>query len=258
MTPDTSPDTSPHSSPGSSPAPDQHVTVDVGDGAMPAQLFLPATGPGPGIVLFQEIFGVTAYIRSRARDLADLGYAVLVPESYWRQGSPVLGEGMAGVPDGIAALGRLDWDQTVGEGVAAVRALRARPEVGGPVAVMGFCLGGGLAWCTAAALGRDGEQPDALVAYYGSQVPDQVGLAGQITCPQLQHWGDADQFIPAEGVAAVESAVAAGPGDATFCRHEGAGHAFDNPSPSFHHATASREAWATTSAWLLERLPVAR
>jgi carboxymethylenebutenolidase len=240
----------------SSATPDQVVTVDVGDEAMPAQLFLPAAGSGPGVVLFQEIFGVTPYIRSRARDLADLGYAVLVPESYWRQGSPVLAEGMEGVPGGVAASGRLDWDQAVGDAAAAVRALRARPEVVGPIALMGFCFGGGLAWCTTAALARTGEGPDALVAYYGSQIPGNVDLADDITCPQLQHWGNADQFIPADGIAAVEAAVSSGPGAATFCRYDGAGHAFDNPSPSFHDGAASREAWATTSSWLLERVPV--
>jgi carboxymethylenebutenolidase len=240
----------------SSTSPDHTVTVEVEDGAMPAQLFLPAAGSGPGLVLFQEIFGVTAYIQSRARDLADLGYAVLVPESYWRQGSPVLTEGMEGAPDGIAASGRLDWDQSVNDAAAAVGALRARPEVVGPVALMGLCFGGGLAWCTPAALARTGEGPDALVAYYGSQIPGNVDLADDITCPQLQHWGNADQFIPAEGIAAVEAAVTSGPGDATFCRYDGAGHAFDNPSPSFHDEAASLEAWATTSSWLLERVPV--
>jgi carboxymethylenebutenolidase len=240
------------------PSPDQRLTVEVEDGAMPAQLFLPAAGSGPGVVLLQEVFGVTPYIQSRARDLADLGYAVLAPESYWRLGSPVLPEGMEGLPDGVAAAGQLDWDRAVGDAAGAVRFLRDRPEVTGPVALVGFCFGGGLAWCTSAALCRDGEPPDALVAYYGSQVPDNVGLAPDITCPQLQHWGNADQFIPAEGIAAVEAAVTSGPGDVTFCRYDGAGHAFDNPSPAFHDAAASREAWATTSAWLLERLPVQR
>jgi carboxymethylenebutenolidase len=240
----------------SAPAPDQHLSVAVEDGAVPAQLFLPSSGSGPGVVLFQEIFGVTAYIQSRARDLADLGYAVLVPESYWRQGSPVLGEGADGMTDAMAALGRLEWERTVSDAVACTRALRDRPEVVGPVALMGFCFGGGLAWCATAALTEAGAGPAALVAYYGSQIPDNLGLTDRVTCPQLHHWGNADQFIPADGIAAVEAAVTSGPGDATFCRYDGAGHAFDNPSPAFHHAGASQEAWATTTSWLLERLPV--
>lgn len=240
----------------SAPAPDQQVTVDVEDGTVPAQLFVPASGSGPGIVLFQEIFGVTAYIRSRARDLADLGYAVLVPESYWRQGSPVLGEGADGLPDAMAAVARLDWERAVSDAVACARSMGGRPEVSGPVALFGFCFGGGLAWCTTAALTEAGQGPAALVAYYGSQIPDNLALAERVTCPQLQHWGEVDQFIPAEGVSAVEAAVTAGPGDATFCRYPGAGHAFDNPSPAFHHEAASRQAWATTTSWLLEHLPV--
>ena len=53
--------------------------VAVLDGEVPADLYLPESGSGPGVVLFQEIFGVTDYIRSRARDLADLGYVVARP-----------------------------------------------------------------------------------------------------------------------------------------------------------------------------------
>ena len=240
----------------SAPSPDRQITVDVEDGAVPAQLFLPASGSGPGLVLFQEIFGVTTYIQSRARDLADLGYVVLVQESYWRLGSPVLREGMDGLPDATAAMGRLDWGHALSDAVACTRALATRPEVAGPVALTGFCFGGGLAWCATAALTEAGEAPAALVAYYGSQVPDNIGLADRVTCPQLQHWGEADQFIPADGIAAVEAAVTSGPGDVTFCRYDGAGHAFDNPAPAFHHEAASRQAWATTSSWLLQRLPV--
>ena len=80
-------------------------------------------------------------------------------------------------------------------------------------------------------------------------------LADLVRVPQLHHWGTADQFIPVERVAAVEAATAGG--QTTFVRHEGAGHAFDNPTPVFHHAQASADAWARTSAWLAEHLPLA-
>ena len=64
--------------------------VPVADGELPADLYLPEAGTGPGVVLFQEIFGVTDYIRGRAQDLADLGYVVLVPHVYWRVGDEVV------------------------------------------------------------------------------------------------------------------------------------------------------------------------
>lgn len=181
---------------------------------------------------------------------------VLVPESYWRLGSPVIGEDADHLEEAMAASGRLDWEQTVADTEAATRALRERPEVGGrPVGLVGFCFGGGLAWATTAALTRSGEPPAALVAYYGSQIPSLLELADLVRVPQLHHWGTADQFIPVERVAAVEAATAGG--QTTFVRHEGAGHAFDNPTPVFHHAQASADAWARTSAWLAEHLPLA-
>lgn len=236
-------------------SPDRRLTVEVEDGALPCQLFLPAAGAGPGILLLQEIFGVTAYLQSRARDLAGLGYCVLVPESYWRLGSPVIAEGADGLPEAMAATGRLDWDQTVGDAVAATRALRSRPEVVGPTGLMGFCFGGGLAWATAARLSAEGDGPDALVAYYGSQIPGLLKLAELITCPQLQHWGDADQYISADEVAAVEATATSGQHDVTFLRYQDAGHAFDNPAPVFHNEAASAQAWAETTTWLTQHLP---
>lgn len=229
-------------------APDQQPSVAVEDGSVPTQLFLPPGGSGPGLVLCQEIFGVTDYIRRRARALADLGHVVLVPESYWRLGSPVISEGMERIEEAMGASSRLDWERTVADTVAVTRALRERPEVSGGTGIMGFCFGGGLAWATAAALTEAGEPPSVLVAYYGSQIPTLLDLADSLRVPQLHHWGTADQFIPAEGVAEVERATA---GSATvFVHHEGAGHAFDNPSPAFHHAQASADAWAETTAWL--------
>jgi carboxymethylenebutenolidase len=159
---------------------------------------------------------------------------------------------MDGLEEAMDASSRLDWETTVADTVAVTRALRERPEVRGGTGIMGFCFGGGLAWATAAALTDAGDPPAVLVAYYGSQIPSLLDLADRVRVPQLHHWGTADQFIPAQGVAAVEAATA-GP-ETTFVRHEGAGHAFDNPSPAFHHPQASQDAWASTTAWLAEHL----
>ncbi len=231
------------------------LSVDVEGGTMPARLVLPPAGRGPGIVLLQEVFGVTGYVRSRAGDLAAQGYAVLVPEVYWRQGSPVLGEGMAGLGEAVAAAGRVEWPEAVADVAAALEVLRARPEVQGGVALVGFCFGGGLAFSAAAATCRAGQGPDALVSYYGSAIPQHLDEAGEICCPSLHHWGESDAFFPPEVVDQVQEAVTGGPAGTTFVRHPGAGHAFDNPSPDFHHAEASRDAWGTTTAWLREHLP---
>jgi carboxymethylenebutenolidase len=220
---------------------------------MPADLHLPAAGHGPGIVLFQEIFGVTAYVTARAEDLARLGYVVLVPHVYWRQGDPRI-DGDDALPRAMEAAGKLDWAEAVADGAAAVAALRDRPEVDGPTGVFGFCFGGGLAFAVAARPGAGG--PDFLVSYYGSALPNLLDLAPDVRGPSLHHFGLADAYLPADVVERIEAAVTAG-GTATVLTYEGAGHAFDNPTPMFHHEDASRRAWAATESWLAETVPTA-
>jgi carboxymethylenebutenolidase len=222
---------------------------------MPADLHLPASGRGPGIVLFQEIFGVTAYVTARARDLAGLGYVVLVPHVYWRQGDPLIPDGEDALPRAMAAVGKVAWPEAVGDGVAALAALRERPELAGPTGVVGFCFGGGLAFAVAAVTGAAGAGPDALVSYYGSALPHLLDVATQVRCSSLHHFGLADAYIPVEVQRRIEDTVTAGDTDTTFLTYAGAGHAFDNPAPAFHHQDASRQAWAATVAWLAEKLP---
>src|SRR5690348_11337083 len=120
------------------------LSIEVEGGQMSADLLLPPSGRGPGIVVYQEIFGVTDYIRGRAEALAALGYVVLVPHFYWRLGDPVVGEGGDGLPQALKLVGRYDWSAGVADGTAALAALRSRKEVEGPVGLLGFCFGGGL------------------------------------------------------------------------------------------------------------------
>ena len=232
------------------------LSVPVEGGQLPADLHLPSGGRGPGIVLFQEIFGVTRYVTDRARDLARLGYVVLVPHVYWRQGDPTIEDGEAALPRAMAEIGRLDWSDAVADGVAALAAARARPEVTGPVGLLGFCFGGGLAFAVAAAAGAAGAAPDALVSYYGSALPNLLDIAPRVRCPSLHHFGLDDTFIPSDVVRRIEQAVTADGTDTTFLTYPGAGHAFDNPSPAFRHDDASAKAWVATEAWLAEKLPV--
>ncbi|WP_454778410.1 dienelactone hydrolase family protein [Georgenia muralis] len=226
------------------------VTIPTGDGDMPAHLWLPPSGTGPGLVVLQEIFGVSDYIRSRSADLAALGYVVLAPEIYWRLDEAGLDEsGDDFLERAMGLVARVDWPRAVADAVAALGALRGRAEVTAGTGVLGFCFGGGLAFEVAAHA-----DPDALVAYYGSALPQLLDLAPAVRAPSLHHFGTEDAYIPMETVERIREAVA-GP-EVEFRLHEGAGHAFDNPHPMFHHAAASAEAWAQTTDFLARRLPV--
>lgn len=230
--------------------------IETPDGPMPAWLWLPAepADEAPGLVVLQEIFGLSDYIEQRCTDLAALGYAVLAPQIYWRLGERAVDESADDyLQQGMALTGRLDWAAAVRDGAAAVEEMRLLPRVG-DVGIVGFCFGGGLGFAVAAEL----EQPPAvLVSYYGSALPKLTGLADRVDVPSLHHFGTADAFIPAEQVAAVRDAVTAGGTrpQVEFELHEGAGHAFDNPNPMFHHAEASARAWEQTVAFLDRTLP---
>src|SRR3981081_4191574 len=97
------------------PSDNTEVVTTHDGGRMPAFVARPPSGRGPGVVLLQEIFGVTEYLKDRARDLAGLGYTVLVPQLYWRLAADV--ELPEDTPEGLQqAFGyaqRLDEAQAV-------------------------------------------------------------------------------------------------------------------------------------------------
>lgn len=159
--------------------------ITIAQGELAAHVALPASGSGPGMLLLHEIFGVNVYVRDSAQRLAELGYVVLAPDLYWRtQPGLELDHDDAGLEAGMAAAQKLDIGVAVGDAVAALDVLRSMPEVRDRRAgVIGFCLGGTLAYGVAA----DGD-PDVAVVYYGSGVPDALDAAARITCPTIMHW----------------------------------------------------------------------
>jgi carboxymethylenebutenolidase len=229
--------------------------VATADGPMPAHLWWPQEAghtARAGLVVLQEIFGVSDYIRSRCADLAALGYAVLAPEIYWRLGAPAIDESDPGFLDrALGLVGQVDWPAAVADSVAAADHLRALPGIE-RVGVVGFCFGGGLAFDVAAR-----SDPAVLVSYYGSALPGLTQLAPEVACPSLHHFGTADSYIVMEEVERIREAVTAGGtrDQVELHLHEGAGHAFDNPHPAFHHAKASEEAWEQTTRFLQRHLP---
>jgi carboxymethylenebutenolidase len=227
----------------------ERIEIPTPDGRMPAHLWQPASGSGPGILLLQEIFGVSDYIISRAQDLAGLGYVVLAPEIYWRIGASRVENGPDAMGQAFALAQQVDWDAAVSDSAVALEELGHLPGVEGGNGVVGFCFGGALAFNVAAVTA-----PDALVSYYGSSLPDMLHLATDVTAPSLYHFGLADSYIEPEKVELIRKALTGRP-DVTFETYEGADHAFDNPDFHLHHAQASALAWERTAAFLDRHLP---
>lgn len=227
-------------------------SIPLGDaGAMNVDVWTPAGGRGPAVLLIQEIFGVGPYIRSVAARLAEAGYLVGAPDVFWRFHPGWVADA---TPEGTQAsmgeVANLDVHQAVEDCGAALDHLAGLDTVDGRPAVLGFCLGGTLAFGVAARF-----EPSACVSYYGSGIPALLDELAAVTCPTLFHFGSADAYIPGESIEALADATASH-------RHmtlnvEIAGHAFDNPAPMFHDEAAARAAWSKTIAFLSQHLPVA-
>jgi carboxymethylenebutenolidase len=215
------------------------LEIDTGTGLMPVHEWGSTGDDTPGLLLLQEIFGVSDYIKQRASDLAALGYYVIAPELYWRLDENEVEE----LKQAMEIAGRLDWGQAVTDAVAALDHLRERGKRTG---VVGFCFGGGLAFNVAAV-----SSPDVIVSYYGSALPRLLNLATKVSATSLHHFGNADTYLDAD-------AVIPALGDAEIHRYDGAGHAFDNPMPVFHHAEASELAWRRTTDFLTRNLPTSQ
>ncbi|MEO8114484.1 MAG: dienelactone hydrolase family protein [Phenylobacterium sp.] len=145
-----------------------------------------------GLVLVQEIFGVTDHIRELADGFAEDGYEVLAPAFYDR-----LEPGFEAdyrpdsIAKGVQYSQATPWDQVAGDLQAAIDALQ------GPVFVTGFCWGGTAAWL--AACRCDGVA--AASCFYGrriSELMDEVPKA-----PTILHFGKTDASIPPERIAEI-------------------------------------------------------
>lgn len=227
-------------------------TVPLSDGRhMGALLRRPAAGSGPGLVLVQEIFGVSEYLAFSAERLARLGYIVLAPDLYWRvQAGADISDNDLDTAMDMAA--QLDAQAAIGDLVAALDHLRGLDGVDGGTGILGFCLGGALAYHVASVA-----DPDTCVSYYGSAIPDALDAMDGITCPTLFHFGERDPYTPADAVDRVEAA-ATGRGNVQFERYPTGGHAFDNAwSERFHQPRNAVTAWGITAQFLQRTLPSA-
>jgi carboxymethylenebutenolidase len=224
-------------------------------GTFDAHLTIPDAGGGPGVLLLQEIFGVSEFLLSKARDLADLGYVVLCPDVFWRvERNVALPHDETALQTAFGYMTRysteVDDDTKAADLGAALDHLRGLPEVRGrKVAAMGYCLGGHLAFVIGCRF-----EPDAVVSYYGSGIADRLSEASTLTCPTIFHFGGSDPFIPADQVDAIRASIGDRDNVAIYVE-PAAGHAFENfLAPQFHDKDAAARAWPRTVDFLKETL----
>lgn len=169
------------------------MRIDASDhsGGFDAYVAEPEGNPRGAIVVIQEIFGVNPGIRKKCDDWAAQGYLALAPDLFWRlepgiELDPDIPEEMQ---EAFGWMNKFDQQQGVADIEATIKAARAKLG-GGKVGVVGYCLGGRLAFMAATRT-----DSDASVGYYGVGIDNLLGEKHAIARPVLLHVAGADHFV---------------------------------------------------------------
>jgi carboxymethylenebutenolidase len=173
------------------------IRMKMSDGAQIAVYHVEPLGDRKGgLVLIQEIFGVTDHIRELCDEYAADGYEVLSPSLFDRE-HPGFEADYSG-PDferAVELARKLHpFEQSVADAMTCVDALKEK----GPVFMTGYCYGGSVSWRCA----QLSDDLAAVSSYYGSHVPTQFADTAP-KCATIAHFGRYDQGIPMEGVEAL-------------------------------------------------------
>lgn len=206
--------------------------------AFEALLNIPFRTPAPGIVMIPEMYGLTQPLKETAARFSEQGFVVALVDIFWRLGtSIVLGYDKAGSDQARVYHNAFDYDLGSKDVQSAVTQLRSRAECNGRVGVVGYCLGGTVAYLAAART-----DADASAGYYGTRIQNFLGDAANIKHPLMLHFGERDHTTPPEILRQIMPAIEDN-GLVTTHVHPEAGHAFANHRrPDRYHAAATERA----------------
>jgi carboxymethylenebutenolidase len=210
--------------------------------------------PKGAVVVVQEAFGINDHIKDVAQRFAAEGYRAVAPHLFHREGDSTVSY------EDMETAMRLVRGLTL-EGItedlnAAHAHLHEDGFEDGRIAVVGFCMGGAVAFIEA-----HDRTLGAAVTFYGGGIaegrfgaPALLDLAPELKTPWLGCYGDQDHGIPVEQVEQLREAAAKAPVDTEIVRYPDAGHGFHCDARSAYHEPSARDAWSRTLAWLDEHL----
>ncbi|WP_454634037.1 dienelactone hydrolase family protein [Bradyrhizobium cenepequi] len=220
----------------------QDITLTASDGfKLGGYRADPAGAPKGAIVVIQEIFGVNHHIRSVCDRLAQEGYVAIAPSIFDRS-EPNFQSGYS--PDEIAIARKFvanpDWAAMLRDTQAAIDAVKD----GGPVGIIGFCLGGSIAYVAATKL----TDLKAAVGYYGGAIVRFADDKPKV--PTQLHFGEKDSGIP---LTDVETIKAKRP-EVEVHIYPGAQHGFHCDERASYDKTSADIAWPRSLAFFAKNL----
>lgn len=224
--------------------PSNIVVASEGERKLRAYVAAPSAKKAPAVVIAQEIFGVNSALKKTADYLAENGFLAIVPDLFWRiEEGTDLGYSDQDRQKAMALMGKFDIQQGVRDLGETLKVARAMEGCNGKAAVVGFCLGGTLAYLAATR-----NTPDLSVAYYGTAIHKHLEEASKVAHPMLLHFGASDNFVPKEAVDEITGKL---PRNATVHVYPGVGHAFCNVDrPGIYNAEQAQLANRRTVEFL--------
>lgn len=212
------------------------ISIKGPDGSFSVYLAAPATGRGPGVIIIQEIFGVNSVVRAICDGHAAVGRFALAPDLFWRLEPRVqlTDKTDAEWKRAIDLMTRFDADKGVTDIQAAITHLRGQPGCSGKVGAVGYCLGGLLAYLTAART-----DSDASVGYYGVNIQNKLGEAKKIKNPLMLHVAGKDEYTPPDAQKKIVEGLRNNP-QVTIHFYPEMDHAFARPGGA-HYDKANAE-----------------
>ena len=223
---------------------------------MPAYVAEPAGTPRAGVIVIQEIFGVSQPMKNVADLLAGEGYLAIVPAVYHRVDPHFTAEvDEAGMKAGIDARDRTTIPDITADLEAAETYLSGRLSGDAKVGVWGFCFGGTIAYYAATL-----PFVDAAVSFYGGaiagksmpEVPAIIDYTPAIRVPIMLAFGADDHGIPPEDVEKIRAELEEEGKDFDLKSYEGAGHGFFRAGPQ--SSAQAAEVWTAVKAFLARNL----
>ena len=159
-----------------------------------------------GLVIIQEIFGVSPFLKEMANRYAAHGFAVLVPDLFWRQSEPLTelpDQSEAATQKAFELYKTFDAEKALDDIAASLRWLRENENTSGKTGVLGYCLGGLLSFMSGCQL-----DIDAAIGYYGVGIEKNLLNKNMIRKPIMLHFAENDGFVPKETIKELEEAFA--------------------------------------------------
>ena len=226
-------------------------------------------GPFPAVIVYMDVFGLREGLYDVARRVATVGYYVMVPDFYYRNGRLRVNIPAGKLPWGVADLDKAEEQRLRAAGKALTNAmavddtgailkfLAREPVRPGPKGAFGFCMGGRLAMCAA------GHFPDHFRATAGfhpsslvSDNPESPHLLAEKFRGEIYFgFPEDDPLAPTSTIETLADVLGRAPVHYRYRRHQGAIHGYGLPERDMHHKQAANRDWAAIFAMFHRQIP---